>query len=268
MSSNVKKTVHPFLAKNSIDGNYMRVILLSSLFLLASPGFAQIETANQLVLVVAPEWNSKTGTMYLFDRSDQGWSQYNVPWQVTLGDSGLAWGIGIHTNPPNDRLKIEGDHRSPAGVFELGEFFGYDSIPPPGIRYPYRQATKAVHCVDDTGSLFYNSFIGENQVVRDSAGRLPWKSSEVMRLDSVDYKYGIVVRHNPRAIPGKGSCIFLHLMRADSSATSGCTAMGEDIMLFLMQWLDPEKHPLFVELPAVTFRKYLLDWNLPLLLKK
>ncbi len=267
MSSNVKRTVHPFLTDNSIVGNHMRVLLLSSLFLLALPGFAQIETANQLVLVVAPEWNASTGTMYLFDRTDQGWSQYNVPWKVILGDSGLAWGIGKHTNPPNDRLKIEGDHRSPAGVFELGEFFGYDSTPPRGIRYPYRQATKAVHCVDDTGSLFYNSFIGENQVVRDSAGKLPWKSSEVMRLDSIDYKYGIVVRHNPRAIPGKGSCIFLHLMRADSSATTGCTAMGEDNMLFLMQWLDPEKHPLFVELPAVTFREYLLDWNLPLLLK-
>lgn len=266
MFSNVKKPYRHLLS--GMKFLYFILILLSSLLSLSSVAHAQIESAGQLVLVVAPEWNATTGTMYLFDRTDQGWSQYNVPWKVILGDSGLAWGIGIHTNPPNDRLKIEGDHRSPAGVFELGEFFGYDSIPPPGIRYSYRQATKTVHCVDDTGSLFYNSFVGENQVVRDSVGRPPWKSSEVMRLDSVDYKYGIVVRQNPRAIPGKGSCIFLHLMRADSSATTGCTAMGEDNMLFLMQWLDPEKHPLFVELPGVTFRKYLLDWNLPLLLKK
>jgi L,D-peptidoglycan transpeptidase YkuD (ErfK/YbiS/YcfS/YnhG family) len=266
MFPNVKKSDrHPLSEMKFL---YFILILISYLFSLSSVAQAQIESAGQLVLVVAPEWNSKTGTMYLFDRTDEGWSQYNVPWKVILGDSGLAWGIGIHTNPANDRVKIEGDHRSPAGVFELGEFFGYDSTPPPRIRFPYRQATKAVHCVDDTGSLFYNSFIGENQVVRDSAGKLPWKSSEAMRLDSVDYKYGIVVRHNPRAIPGKGSCIFLHLMRADSSATTGCTAMGEDNMLFLMQWLDPEKHPLFVELPAATFREYLLNWNLPLLLKK
>ena len=268
MSSNVKKADHPFLFENSIVGNYMKVILLSFLFLLSSRAFAQIENANQLILVVAPDWNSTTGMMYLFDRTDDGWSQYNVPWKVILGDSGLAWGAGVHTNPPNERLKKEGDHRSPAGVFELGDFFGYDSIPPPGIRYAYRHATRSVHCVDDTGSVFYNSFIQEDQVVKDSAGRLPWKSSEIMRLDSIDYKYGIVVRHNPRAIPGKGSCIFLHLMRADSSATTGCTAMGQDNMIFLMQWLDPDKHPLFVELPAGTFRQYLLDWSLPLLLKK
>jgi D-alanyl-D-alanine dipeptidase len=237
------------------------------LVLSISCSFAQLESANQLVLVVAPEWNSTTGTMYLFDRTDDGWAQFNRPWKVILGDSGLAWGVGSYTHPPKERIKIEGDHRSPAGVFGLGEFFGYDSTPPPRIRFPYRQATTALHCVDDTGSVFYNSFIGENEVVRDSAGKLPWKSSEVMRLDSVDYKYGIVVRQNPGAVPGNGSCIFLHLIRADSAATTGCTAMGEDNMLFLMQWLDPGKSPLFVQLPAAAFRKYLIDWNLPLLMK-
>ena len=81
------------------------------------------------------------------------------------------------------------------------------------------------------------------------------------------YKYGIVVKHNPHSIPGKGSCIFLHIIGSDSSATSGCTAMGEGNLLFLMQWLDPEEHPLLVQLPASAFREYLLEWNLPLLLK-
>ena len=186
---------------------------------------------------------------------------------MVLADSGLAWGIGLHTTPPGERKKVEGDHRSPAGIFELGVFFGYDSVPPPGIRFPYQHATKALHCVDDTGSVFYNSLISENEVKRDSLGRLPWKSSEVMKMDSGYYKYGIVVKHNPHSIPGKGSCIFLHIMGSDSSATSGCTAMGEGNLLFLMQWLAPDEHPLFVQLPASAFREYLLEWNLPLLLK-
>jgi L,D-peptidoglycan transpeptidase YkuD (ErfK/YbiS/YcfS/YnhG family) len=88
-----------------------------------------------------------------------------------------------------------------------------------------------------------------------------------MRLDSSDYKYGIVVRHNPRALRGKGSCIFLHVSRFDSSTTSGCTAMDEKRILFLMQWLDPAKNPRLVQLPAEAFRKYLIDWDLPLLSK-
>jgi len=241
--------------------------LFSSLFILSLPLTAQIEGSNQLVLVVAPTWNSTTGMLYLFERDTDGWMQYYVPWRVTLADSGLAWGIGLHKNPPGERTKVEGDRRSPAGVFEFGDFFGYDSTPPPGIRYRYVQTTRLLHCVDDTGSVFYNSFVGEDQVVRDSVGRLPWKSSERMGLDSVDYRYGIVIRHNPASIPGKGSCIFLHVNRSDSSSTSGCTAMEEDHMLFLMQWLDPAKHPRFVQLPAETFHRFLIDWDLPLLLK-
>jgi len=266
MSSNVKTMHHRLFNVIRFGGTVFTVFLLS-VFFPVSPCAAQIENAMQLVLVVAPDWNSTAGAMYLFNRTDEGWTQYNIPWKVILADSGLAWGIGLHTDPPGERTKAEGDRRSPAGVFELGDFFGYDSVPPSGIRFPYRRATKVLHCVDDTGSVFYNSLIAENDVIRDSAGRLPWKSSEVMRPDSGYYKYGIVVRHNPHSIPGKGSCIFLHLISFDSSATSGCTAMGERNLLFLMQWLDPEEHPLLVQLPAAAFRRYLVEWNLPLLLK-
>jgi L,D-peptidoglycan transpeptidase YkuD (ErfK/YbiS/YcfS/YnhG family) len=266
MFSNVKTMRHRFFPVNRFGGTAFTVFLLS-LFFIVSPCTAQIENAGQLVFVVTPDWNSTTGLMYLFNRTDGGWLQYNIPWKVVLADSGLAWGIGLHTIPPGERKKVEGDHRSPAGVFELGDFFGYDSAPPPGIRFPYQHATKVLHCVDDTGSVFYNSLVSENEVKRDSMGRLPWKSSEVMKMDSACYKYGIVVKHNPHSIPGKGSCIFLHIIGSDSSTTSGCTAMGEGNLLFLMQWLDPEEHPLLVQLPAFAFRKYLLEWNLPLLLK-
>ncbi len=266
MSSNVKTMLCRSLPVIRFRGTAFTFFLLS-LFFFASPGVAQIKHANQLVFVVTSDWNSTTGLMYLFNRTDDGWLQYNVPWKVVVGDSGLAWGIGLHKIPPGERMKVEGDHRSPAGIFELGDFFGYDSVPPPGLRFPYQQATKVLRCVDDTGSVFYNSLVSENEVRRDSLGRLPWKSSEVMKLDSGYYKYGIVVKHNPHSIPGKGSCIFLHIIGSDSSATSGCTAMGEENLLFLMQWLDPDEHPMLVQLPASAFREYLLEWNLPLLQK-
>jgi len=269
MSPNVKAFGFSVFPSPMNPGHSRSLILFSFLFplLCSSPCIAQIEDANQLVLVVAATWNSNSGTMYLFERDGDGWMQYNIPWRVSLADSGLAWGIGLHKVPEGERTKVEGDRRSPAGVFEFGNFFGYDSLPPPGIKFPYRQATKVLHCVDDTGSVFYNSLVGEDEVIRDSSGRLPWKSSELMRLDSADYKYGIIVRHNPRAIPGKGSCIFLHVGRRDSSSTSGCTSMDESKILFLMQWLDPRKHPRLVQLPADAFRRYLIDWDLPLLLK-
>jgi L,D-peptidoglycan transpeptidase YkuD (ErfK/YbiS/YcfS/YnhG family) len=256
MSSNVKRSFRLLLPLCALV-----------IFVATSSAVAQIENANQLIFVVSSDWNSTTGLMYLFNRTGDGWLQYNIPWKVVVGDSGMAWGIGLHKIPAGERTKIEGDRRSPAGIFELGEFFGYDSLPPPGIRFPYEQATKSLHCIDDTGSVFYNSLVSENEVKRDSTGRLPWKSSEVMKMDSSYYKLGIVVRHNPRSIPGKGSCIFLHVTGSDSSTTSGCTAMREENLLFLMQWLDPDERPLLVQLPASAFRQYLLEWNLPLLQK-
>jgi len=34
-----------------------------------------------------------------------------------------------------------------------------------------------------------------------------------------------------------------------------------------MQWLDPQKDPLLVQVPMSVFNQYLLEWNLPLLSK-
>ena len=153
--------------------------------------------------------------------------QYNVPWKVTLADSGLAWGLGLHRILRASGKKWKETAALPQAYLSWEIFSDTILVPPAGIHFPYRQATKLLHCVDDTGSVFYNSFVGENEVKRDSAGRFPWRSSEAMKMDSIDYKYGIVVKHNPHSIPGKGSCIFLHVIGFDSLATSGCTAMGE-----------------------------------------
>jgi zinc D-Ala-D-Ala dipeptidase len=226
---------------------------------------AQLEISEQLIIAVSLDWNTPTGSMYLLEKNDGVWKQINIPWQVNFGDSGMAWGLGLQPVPANGRMKIERDHRTPAGIFELGDVFGYDSLPPAGIKLKYHQATKMVHCVDDTSSVFYNTLIDEREVNRDSSGKLPWKSSEAMWMDSTDYKFTIQVKHNPRGIPGAGSCLFLHLNRISAPLTLGCTAMDEDKMLFLIQWLDPQKHPLLMQLPVIEFKKYLLEWNLPVL---
>ena len=224
---------------------------------------AQIETSQQLIIAVAPDWNSTTGTMYLFEMSNDGWIQSNMPWKVNFGDSGLAWAEGLHENPDGVRMKAEGDHRSPAGVFELGAIYGYGSEAPTGVAYPYHQSTRTLHAVDDGNSVFYNSLVDEMDVVRDSVGRLPWKSSELMVIDSIDYKFAMPVRMNPHTVPGKGSCIFIHLERLSAPATLGCTSMAEPNMIFLMQWLNSEKKPLLVQLPKTEFAKYLMEWQLP-----
>jgi L,D-peptidoglycan transpeptidase YkuD (ErfK/YbiS/YcfS/YnhG family) len=238
------------------------LFLLSIVF---SVSAAQIESSEQLIIAASTDWNSTSGLMYILEKEDGVWKQINIPWQINFGDSGMAWGIGVHSALQSARMKVEGDHRTPAGIFELGDFYGYDSLSPEGIKYPYHQGTKTLHCVDDTSSVFYNTLIDEQEVNRDSLGKLPWKSSEMMWMDSMDYKYVIRIKNNPRGISGAGSCLFLHLSRISAPLTLGCTSMEEDKMVFLMQWLDPDKHPLLMQLPLSEFKKYLVDWKLPVL---
>ena len=48
-----------------------------------------------------------------------------------------------------------------------------------------------------------------------------------MRRDDALYTWVVEVRHNPAAIPGGGSCIFLHVWDGPADTTVGCTAMPE-----------------------------------------
>jgi L,D-peptidoglycan transpeptidase YkuD (ErfK/YbiS/YcfS/YnhG family) len=240
----------------------MKIILLL-LSLAAATASAQLGTSQQLLVSVGPEWNSQHGTMMLFEKTKQGWSMVRPSWKVTYGDSGMAWGLGVHTLPHDARFKREGDRRSPAGIFELGAFCGYDSAAPAGVRYPYTRSTSTLRWVDDPLSAYYNKMIDEKNVPKSVKGATQWRSAERMKFEGIDYKYVIFVKHNPGCIPGKGSCIFLHLNSPDRTPTVGCTAMDEEQMLTLLQWIDPGKRPLLVQIPRVAYGAYVRLWGLP-----
>ena len=73
-----------------------------------------------------------------------------------------------------------------------------------------------------------------------------------MRRDDILYKWGVVVDHNAAAIPGAGSCIFLHIWKSSSAPTAGCTAMPESDLVRLLRWLDPARHPILIQLPLAS----------------
>jgi D-alanyl-D-alanine dipeptidase len=118
-------------------------------------------------------------------------------------------------------------------------------------------STKVV-AVDDPKSRYYNQLVNRSKVADAD-----WQSAENMILADQRYKWGVVVMHNVPPIAGAGSCIFLHVWKDSSTATSGCTAMAEENLLKLIGWLDPTKTPLFIQLPRSIYNELRPDLGLP-----
>ena len=90
-----------------------------------SPSPMPWHNARQLVVVTTADWNVDHGTLRRFERDGGTWHAVGEPQPVLIGRSGSAWGIGLHPPPSDGPVKREGDGRSPAGVFAIGEAFGY-----------------------------------------------------------------------------------------------------------------------------------------------
>lgn len=219
--------------------------------------YAQLATAKKLIVTITDEWNSSTATVHLFDRTKTTWKKQREVFTASVGENGLAWGAGLHPAQKGEYMKVEGDRRSPAGIFALDTlFYGLNPLPPEGVRYPYRQISAMTRCIDDTASRFYNTIVDEGTVVKD------WNSAEEMNEIDPDYTYVLPVRHNASQTKGGGSCIFFHIINVP---TSGCTSMDESDMMSLLHWLDPARTTLVVQLPHAEYHRLRQQWNLPML---
>lgn len=206
---------------------------------------------RQIMLVVSPQARSFKAQMWLMDRADSGssWKVRRGPMNVTLGHSGLAWGIGEHTGAPPDGIPIkhEGDGCSPAGVFRIPFAFGLASPEEAAqLRMPYTFLTPDIFGVEDPDSRYYNQVVDVTRVQRD------WSDDEhdpMSRRTSL-YRWGAFVAHNPQRIPGAGSCIFLHRWPGPGVPTAGCTGMTEQDLGEVLPWLDPALEPRLVQCVA------------------
>lgn len=221
-----------------------------------------LSDSRQALVVVAPDWNSQTGMLRAFDRSEDNWKMHGEAIPVVLGKNGLGWGRGlIDVKNEAGPKKAEGDHRVPAGIFLLGPAFGYaPAAEARWIKLRYVPLTAESEGVDDPGSRYYNQLVDRSKV----AG-VDWHSSEQMRRADDLYKWGLFVAHNPAATPGAGSCIFMHIWRNSSAATVGCTAMAEPNLLRLLRWLDPKANPILVQMPRHEYEESRSGFDLPVL---
>jgi L,D-peptidoglycan transpeptidase YkuD (ErfK/YbiS/YcfS/YnhG family) len=215
---------------------------------------------TQLMLGIAPTWNSMRGELRLFERPRGGdWKVVAGPFPVLFGKNGLAWGTGIAgQNEPGLRKK-ERDGRAPAGIFAIGQVFGYEAHLPPGGDYPYHQVTEADVWSDDPRSSNYN-----RHIVIDPKNPLDNYTHEKMRSGDFAYHWLIEIRHNSDPpVPGAGSAIFFHIRRGVNRPTTGCTTMAQDNIVKVITWLRANGHPCYALLPAGEYKTKWRAWNLP-----
>ena len=209
---------------------------------------------SQLIIVVTASWNAHQGELYLFERENVSWKlvEHTIP--VVVGESGMAWGLGLHPTVQGNQ-KREGDLKSPAGIFSLGPAFGHQM---PALKVDYLPLKRSLEAIDDPRSRYYNQIVDTTDILDPD-----WQSSEKMGEIAL-YDLGLVIQHNlPHPHAGAGSAIFMHIWRDQESGTAGCTAMNRNHLLRLLEWLDRDKNPRLVQLPREVYQEVHEAWCLP-----
>jgi len=184
-----------------------------------------IGSAEQVITVTNDYSSSLQVTVQAFEKQ-------NGVWRKILECPGVIGFEGFSYN------KTEQNNTSPIGIYTLVTAFG--QVGNPGTGLSFRDITPNDYWVDDPNSAYYNSW-----QTGDSAGR--WNSAEALYQISL-YKYGFVINYNTEnVVKGKGSAIFFHIWSSPYKGTAGCTAVAEENVIKLLNWLRADKNPLIVQ---------------------
>ena len=238
------------------------MVIIGLLLLTSSARAAGLPNdCEQLILALAPDWDSFQGTLQRFERSDGGpWKRVGQAVPVLFGKNGLAWGRGLAGQNQEGLHKHERDGRAPAGIFRIGKIYTYDPALPAGADFPFHQVTKADAWIDDSSRPDYNRFV----TIDDPTHPPPWFAKEKMRHHDFAYRWLVEIRHNSDPpVPNDGSAIFFHIRRGVTRPTAGCTTMAERDLVQLITWLRADRHPCYALLPRQIYAEKAAEWNLP-----
>lgn len=229
----------------------------------ATSAFRIQPATTQLIVGIAPDWDSSHVSLQRYERSRGGaWQPVGAAVPGRLGRSGLVWGLGLHPVPAGATLKREGDGRAPAGAFALGSAYGYAADVRRQPSLPYHQVTEADMWVEDPESPHYNRHLRNPH----GAPRNQWEEEQQMRQNDHAHSLKLFVAHNSgeRVVPNGGSAIFFHIWRDGGARPSaGCTVMDESALRDLIAWTDPRRYPVYVLLPRAEYQRLRGLWGLP-----
>src|SRR5436305_14386608 len=103
------------------------------------------EDCTQLILGIAPTWNSMRGDLRLFERSHGGdWKLVAGPFPALFGKSGLAWGTGLAGQDEPGLRKKGRDRPARARILAIRKEFREAKHRRAGAENPNHKATDAV----------------------------------------------------------------------------------------------------------------------------
>ena len=134
--------------------------------------------------------------------------------------------VGKHGFSKN---KIEGDKKTPKGIFKLGNiFFRKDRVHVPVSKIKKIPIKKNMGWCDDPKNPRYNKLIKISKKI---------KHEKLFRRDN-KYDFLIPIKYNmEKIIKKKGSAIFLHLTN-NYKPTNGCIALKKNDFLILLKLIN------------------------------
>lgn len=242
------------------------VLLSTALILGTGSARASALPANcsQAIVGSTNGWNDSHVQLCLLEKRGGQWTLVKGPFPGRLGKNGSVWGLGLTMPGHGQTAKKEGDLRSPAGVFLLGDAYGTVRTPDKHRSLTYRRVTPSDLWVDDPASPDYN-----RHIILKRPASTPWELQQQMKLNDYHHSLKLFIRHNSdetpgRPVPGAGSSIFFHIWRGNGAIpTAGCTTMSEENLRALIRWIDPAKTPVYILLPSREYMKLRTPWGLP-----
>ena len=209
-----------------------------------------------MIVVTADSVNDYRAHVQLYERQERRWLPKGEASPAIVGKNGIARGIGIDTDFDfnTGKEKLEGDGRSPTGIFELGTVFGIPATTEFRGKMPYKMITESLEGVDDANSRYYNQIVDKALLTTPP----DWKSFESILRKDRQYYWLVEIKHNPRNQPNQGSLIFFHVRRGiKEKGTLGCVAIDERRLKPILEWLDPSGHPRIAILQKAKLTSFL-----------
>jgi L,D-peptidoglycan transpeptidase YkuD (ErfK/YbiS/YcfS/YnhG family) len=125
--------------------------------------------------------------------------------------------------------KIEGDKKTPKGLFSLGNvYYRKDKNFKPITKLNSIHTNKQMGWCNDVNNKKYNKLIKINKKI---------KHEKMFRKD-YKYDYVIPINYNTKNIKiGKGSAIFIHISK-NYKKTAGCIALKKKDLLILLKIIN------------------------------